>query len=102
MVLQSSQAAALLASGVGSPSLLSIDRQLGLVRVVEELALEVFGLVRRSSAESEPQEHVRPASLHVLLVEQVQQQVFVPLNQSLRVNLPMLQLLVAVSLNPFQ
>jgi len=45
---------------------------------------------------------VRPSGLHVLFVQQVQQQVLVSLDQPLRVDLSVFQLLVSVPLNPLE
>ena len=55
-----------------------------------ELALKELLASGGSSAKRHTKELIRPASLHVLLVEKVEQQVLVALNQALRVNLPML------------
>ena len=73
-----------------------------IVGIVEELALEVLLLVWRASSKGEAQELVCPPCLHVLLVEQVEEQVLITLDESLRVYLPMLELLVSVSLDSLQ
>ena len=72
------------------------------VRVVEELALEVLLLIWRAGPEREAQELVRSPCLHVLLVEQVKKQILVSLNQSLRVYLTMLELFISISLDSLQ
>lgn len=67
-----------------------------------ELALEVLGPGRTPGSQSHPQELIRSARLHILFVEQVEQQVLVALDQSLRVDLAVLQLFVPVSLYALQ
>lgn len=76
--------------------------QLGVRVLLVELALKVFGPRRRSGTQRHLQEGVGATSLHVLLVQQVKQQILVALDQSLRINLSMLQLFVSIPLNTFQ
>ena len=67
-----------------------------------ELAFEVLGAGRTPSSQSHPQELIRPSRLHILLIKKVEQQVLVALDQSLRVNLTVLQLFVPISLYALQ
>ena len=55
-----------------------------------------------SLAKSVFKELLRASLLHSLLLKDVLQEVFVPLNQTLRVNLPVLNLLFSVSLDPLE
>ena len=64
-----------------------------------ELGLKQLLTGRRASSESNLKELIRAPCLHVLFIEQVKQQVLVALNQALRVDLSMLQLLVSVTLD---
>ena len=67
-----------------------------------ELALEKLLSGWRSCAKSHSQELVRSSSLHVLFVEQVEKKVLVALDEALRINLPVLQLFVSISLDPLK
>lgn len=55
-----------------------------------------------STSESEFEEHGRAALLSGLLVQDVLEQVFVSLDQSLRIDLAVLHLLFPISLNPLE
>ena len=78
------------------------NRKFCLIRIVEELAFEVFSPLGRSGTKSKSEEHVGTSCLHVLFVEQVQQKILVPLDKSLRINLPVLELLIPIPLNSLQ
>ena len=67
-----------------------------------EFAFEKLRSARRTGAQGDFQELVGATCLHVLLVEKVEQKVFVALNEALRVDLTVLQLLIAVTLDAFQ
>ena len=66
------------------------------------LSFEVFGSGWGTSTKRNLQELICPTSLHILFVQQVEQQVLVSLNQSLGVDLTVLQLLVPITLDTLQ
>jgi hypothetical protein len=67
-----------------------------------ELALKEFLAGWRPSAKGDSEELVGASSLHVLFVQQIKQQVFVALDQPLRVDLTMLKLFISISLDAFE
>ncbi len=67
--------------------------------IVIELRFVVLRPCRGSCPKCYSQELICSSSLHVLFVKQIQQQIFITLDQPLRINLPMLKLLISVSLN---
>ena len=77
-------------------------RQLSSLWIEEQLALEVLLFLWTPCPERKPQEVIRPPSFDVLLIQKVEQQILVSLDQPLRVNLSVLQLLVSVSLDSLQ
>lgn len=70
--------------------------------VVVEFALEVLGTGWGPRTQGNSQELICSPGLHILLVEQIEQQVLIPLYQALTINLAMLQLLIPIPLNAFQ
>ena len=72
----------------------------GLLLIIVELRLEVLWSCRGSRTKCHSQELICSPCLHILFVKQIQQQVFVPLNQPLGINLPMLKLLIPIPLTP--
>lgn len=68
-----------------------IEVDLRLIRhYVMELPLEQLRPCRRPCAQRYSQELIRTPSLHVLFVEEIEQEVFVPLDESLGVDLSVL------------
>ena len=67
-----------------------------------ELAFEKLLPGGGSCSKRHPQELVSASGFHILLVEQVEKQVLVSLDEPLRVNLSVLQLLVSVSLDALE
>lgn len=83
---------------------LEADREVkfGLLLVVVEFALKILRSGRGSRTKRHSQELICSPSLHVLFVEQVQQQILVPLDEPLRIDLSMFELLISVPLNSLQ
>ena len=67
-----------------------------------QVSLDVLGGLLLSLAECELQEVVRSPLLGCLLLEDVLQEVLIPLDQSLRIDLTMLDLLFSISLDALQ
>ena len=67
-----------------------------------ELTLEKLLTSGRTCAQSNSQELVCSSSFHVLLVKEVKQQVFVALDEALRINLSVLKLFIPISLDAFE
>lgn len=79
-----------------------MGKQFGFLLVVVKLRLVVLRPRWGSGAQRHAQELICSPGLHVLFVKQVEQQVLVPLNQPLRIDLSVLQLLVPVPLDPLE
>jgi hypothetical protein len=79
-----------------------VELKLGFLWGCEELASVVVLAFWGAYTQGKSEELVGSASFCVLLVKQVEEEILISLNKSLRVHLPMLQLLIAVSLDPFQ
>ena len=73
-----------------------------LVWIVEKLAFEVLLLLRGACTKGKSEELVCTSCFHVLLIQKIKQKIFIPLDQSLGVNLSMLKLLVSISLDSFK
>lgn len=73
-----------------------------IIWIVEQFAFEVLFLLRRPGTQCKSQEVICPPCFNILLVQQIQQKILVPLNKSLRVDLTMFQLFVTVSLDSLQ
>jgi len=80
----------------------TIEFELCFLWCCEKFASIVILAFRGAYAESEPQELISAASFCVLLVQQIKQKVFVPLNKSLRIHLSVFKLFISVALYPLQ
>jgi len=81
----------------------STDGQSRFIRnPIMEGALEELLASWGSGAERDFQELVSSSSFHILLVQKVKEQILIPLNQPLRVDLSMFELLISVSLDSFE
>jgi len=76
--------------------------QSGLVWIVEKLALEVLLLLRGACTKCKSEELIRTSCFHILLIQKIKQEILISLDQPLRVNLPMFELFVSISLDSLQ
>ena len=74
----------------------------GVILFLLNLPFELLLRLFLPLAESELKEVLRPSLLCRLLLKDVLQQVFVPLDKPLRIDLPVLHLLLPITLDPFE
>jgi hypothetical protein len=70
--------------------------------VVVELAFEIRGFCGRPRSKRHLEEAISASGLHVLFVEKIEEQILVSLDESLGVDLSVLELLVAISLDTLE